>query len=122
MMKLLAAAAITDQHARDQIGARIKFARREAGLTQKRLAELIEVTPRTIQGYEAGTIDVYRKLHRIAAVVERPVSWFQYGDADLNETFLRQIVNEELREVREILGRLEALLRAGRPPTRKARP
>jgi len=41
-----------------QIGLNIREARRAAGLTQERLAELADLAPRTVQKIEAGRITI----------------------------------------------------------------
>ena len=63
------------------IGWRIARARKERGLTQEELAELIGVSPRSIQGYEAGKVVPYRRLAQLAEVTNRELAWILEGDA-----------------------------------------
>jgi transcriptional regulator with XRE-family HTH domain len=112
------------------IGGRIARARRERGLTQEELAELVGVSPRSIQGYEAGKIVPYRRLGRIAEVTERDLRWLLEGDDQGSSVDgeaveqLAKLVEElvtEARQIRAVAERLEALLsraegRAGQIP------
>ena len=101
------------QFAAQEIGERIKQARKEAGLTQEELADLVEVTARTIQAYEAGDIDAYRKLNKLAEVLRRDISWFLHGEDDAvtsDEDKLREILREELADVRKAVDQVLALL------------
>jgi PAS domain S-box-containing protein len=54
-----------------EIGARLAQARKQAGLTQKALAEGLGVTRRSIQGYEAGTVVPYKHLDRLGELLGR---------------------------------------------------
>jgi transcriptional regulator with XRE-family HTH domain len=62
------------------IGWRIARARKESGLTQEELAELIGVSPRSIQGYEAGKVVPYRRLAQLAEVTNHELAWILQGD------------------------------------------
>jgi transcriptional regulator with XRE-family HTH domain len=44
------------------LGERIALARRRAGLTQKELADILEVATKTVQAWERGKSDPYRRL------------------------------------------------------------
>jgi transcriptional regulator with XRE-family HTH domain len=63
-----------------EIGARIQKARKQRGLTQPDLAELCDVTPRTVQNWEAGTHPPYKHLRTISRLLNRPEEWFLYGE------------------------------------------
>ena len=73
------------------IGRRIARARAAARLTQQDLAERLGVTRRSVQGYEAGKVAPYRHLDRLAAVLDRPKTWFLLDRRDL-----RRIVRDEV--------------------------
>lgn len=62
------------------IGSRITAARRESGLTQREIAELLGVTIRTIQNYESGAVIPYRHLRRIEAITHRRSGWILEGN------------------------------------------
>lgn len=77
---------------REAIGKRIKQAREEAVLSgdgvvlrQEDLADLVGVSTRTIQNYEAGTTSPFGKLKQIAAILGPTVEWFLYGDPAVSE-------------------------------------
>jgi transcriptional regulator with XRE-family HTH domain len=61
---------------RERIGARIAQARKAQGLTQRDFAELLGVTVRSLQHYEAGTIVPYRHFHRMEVVTNKRPGWF----------------------------------------------
>lgn len=63
-----------------EVAARIVSARKEVGLTQVELAELVGVSPRSMQGYENAEVIPYRKMRDLAHVLNRPVEWFLHGD------------------------------------------
>jgi transcriptional regulator with XRE-family HTH domain len=73
------------------IGRRIARARAAARLTQQDLAERLGVTRRSVQGYEAGKVAPYRHLDRLAAVLDRPKTWFLLDRRDLG-----RIVRDEV--------------------------
>ena len=64
-----------------EIGQRIALARREAdGMTQRELADLIGVTERSVAAYEAGDVIPYRFMRQLESLLNRPASWFLYGE------------------------------------------
>src|SRR5205085_2762872 len=69
------------QNDEGSIGWRIARARKERGLTQEELATAIGVSPRSIQGYEAGKIVPYRRLSQLAEATNRDLGWLLEGDA-----------------------------------------
>src|SRR4051812_41532947 len=95
------------------IGARIKQARKERGLTQEQLADLVTgFSKRSLQDYEAGKTIPYAHLTELGVILHTTTEWFLYGDNDNeneppSDDRLREIVKDELREVLEILVRLE---------------
>jgi transcriptional regulator with XRE-family HTH domain len=109
------------------IGWRIARARKERGLTQEELAELIGVSPRSIQGYEAGKVVPYRRLAQLAEVTNRELGWILQGDPAEPATVADPVVLERLvtaveevsaeaRRIRVAAERLEHLL-GGVPST-----
>ena len=78
---------------KELLGARIKEIRKLRGLSQERLAELIEVEPGHLSRIEVGksypTID---RLERIARVLETPMGdFFDYMHLDNQATRVRNI-------------------------------
>lgn len=55
-------------------------ARREANLTQAELAEMVGVTTRTVQNWEAGTRQPFRRLAEIAIATRKPLTFFFNGE------------------------------------------
>lgn len=94
------------------IGARIATARKEAGLTQEELADLVQVSTRSLQGYEAGDVVPYRHISKLGEVLKRPVAWILHGESEPEETRLDRI-EAQLAEIR---GLLAGQARAEDPP------
>lgn len=64
-----------------EIGQRIALARRLAdGMTQRELADLLGVTERSVAAYEAGDVIPYRFMRQLENLLNRPASWFLYGE------------------------------------------
>ncbi|MBI3814870.1 MAG: helix-turn-helix transcriptional regulator, partial [Nitrospinae bacterium] len=60
-----------------EIGEKIKKRRRELGITQEKLSEMLNVTYQQVQRYENGTNQLNtEKLQIIAATLDVPVSYF----------------------------------------------
>lgn len=56
---------------------RIKRVRQYQGMTQAEFAQSVNVTPRSVQGWEAGTSAPHpATLRRISALAGKPISWF----------------------------------------------
>lgn len=117
------------------IGKRIQQARKEAGLTQDQLADLVDVSKRSIQDYESGVTIPYKHLHAIGLVVKRPTDWFLHGEPEAQaaaspEELARidarlETLEADLREMREEQSAnrslLEELARRLRPPGAESR-
>lgn len=109
------------QNDEGSIGWRIARARKERGLTQEELAAAIGVSPRSIQGYEAGKIVPYRRLSQLAEATNRELGWLLEGDAphknggadaELVERLVSLVeeVSAEAKRIRDAAERLEHLL------------
>lgn len=86
---------MTDQreYAWQELGARIREARKEAGLTQKRLGELVGVDPHTVWYWEAGrTKPNHANLAEVAF----------HTQASVAELEGRAVVEAELRKEAEL--------------------
>jgi HTH-type transcriptional regulator, cell division transcriptional repressor len=104
------------------IGERIARARTEAGLTQEELAELIGVSTRSLQGYEAGAVKPYRHMAKLSSTLNRPVAWFLHGEEEDTRLSETQSLRERVEGLADQLDRIERLLRgrAGPSSTRRA--
>jgi transcriptional regulator with XRE-family HTH domain len=105
------------------IGQRIAQARKESGgMTQEELADLLAVTTRSIQGYEAGDVIPYRHFAQLGEIFGRPLEWFLHGEATRPaDDQLLSHLEPLLQELNERLARIESLLSAPARP-RKDRP
>lgn len=91
-----------DQNIGREIGRRIVEARREFGMSQKELADLVHVSERSMQAYESGEVIPYRKLADLASVLNRPAAWILHGEKASDPV-------GELALLQEISGRLERI-------------
>src|SRR3954447_14596127 len=87
---------LMQQFAAQEIGARIKQARKERGLTQEQLADLVEgFSKRSLQDYELGNTIPYKHFGELSRMLKRPQEWFLYGDSEeepASDDRLREIV------------------------------
>ena len=89
------------------IGRRIAQARREAGLTQDELSDLVGVSMRTIQNWEGGDTSAYRHMRQIAEVTGRSLKWLLHGEDDESSDDDRlTLLQGEVSEIREMLARV----------------
>lgn len=104
-----------------EIGARLHQARAEAGLTQEEIADLVGVSTRSWQGYEAGDVVPYRHMAKIADVTRRSVAWLIHGDTEEPSRDpewmqpLREELAAEIARLRGLNDDLEAELKPARP-------
>lgn len=90
-----------DQERAKAIGRRIAEARlAQGGMTQRELADLLDVSERSMQGYEIGEVIPYRLMPELSRVLQREVSWFLHGEVEQPGT--AEIV-QLLREIRDLL-------------------
>ena len=95
-----------------EIGRRIALARKEAGgMTQDQLADLLDVSTRSVQEYEAGIRVPWRFFPRLEEIyVDKTLRWFLYGEQP--PSLPSELFGEQLRLVEVRLGRLEELAQA----------
>jgi len=64
-----------------QIGTRIREVRRARGLTQRQLAQRVDISVRTLRAYEQNKrVPDEKTLHKIADVLEFPAHYFLRGE------------------------------------------
>ncbi len=100
------------------VGARLRAARRSAGLTQRQLAESLGVESITVSRWERGvTTPSLPRLRRIAELTETTVSdLVRTSDAVTSHAAELAALREELAETRELVDRIaRALERLGQP-------
>jgi len=72
-----------------QIGARILEARRARGISQRQLAQQVNISVRTLRAYEQNTRTPDNKtLHKIADALEFPAHYFLRGEPEVKMHFL----------------------------------
>ena len=87
-----------------EIGARIRAARKEKGLTQMQLAEKVGVSFQQIQKYETGKDRIFvERLQQIAQALEIPISYFfkDFNEkVSLNgEEYSYELIPKEVKEI-----------------------
>src|SRR3954465_10385927 len=99
------------------IGGRIARARKERGLTQEELAAAIGVSPRSIQGYEAGKVVPYRRLSQLAEVTNRELGWLLEGETPREASADPELVERLVFLVEEVSADAKRIRAPpGRPP------
>lgn len=84
---------------KDLVAKRIKEAREWKGITQVKMAKLLDVARQTYLDIETGKTEPrIRMLSEIAEITDRPLVWFVYGDADveMHDVQYKQDVNRLL--------------------------
>lgn len=84
---------------KSQVAKRIKDAREWKGITQVKMAKLLDVARQTYLDIETGKTEPrVRMLSEIAELTDRPLVWFVYGDNEvgLHDIQYKQDVNRLL--------------------------
>jgi transcriptional regulator with XRE-family HTH domain len=102
----------------DTVGQRLVAARKEMGMKQVEVAELIHVSERTMHAYESDEVVPFRKLRELSEVLGRPMAWILHGDK------AEQTPGDLGPQLSEILVVLEEIRDALKPtePASKPRP
>ena len=100
---------------RVRIGKRIKELRKTRGLSQERVAELLDISPNYLSGIECGrenpTLDL---LLRLAAALKVDVAalfngaWFALTESELRRKLRTLLDRSELDQLRELLVLMKA--------------
>lgn len=86
---------LMQQFAAREIGERIALARKEAGaMTQQQLAELLNVSTRSVQDYEAGTTIPWPYFQRLETIFKHSMMWFLHGDEDGQPAEVQRLLQE----------------------------
>lgn len=110
------------EHSR--IAARIKQARKEKGLTQEQMAQLLDVRQRTYQNYESASQPriPWDRMNDIERITKKKVEWLLHGDSPdlmgaLNGNGITSRVQEQLDEINR---KLDELLKRDAAPAKKS--
>ena len=93
------------------IGERIARARELAGLRQEDLADLLGVSTRTVQNYEAGATGAHKHLRLIAEITAVRLPWLLHGEEPAQgdrENDRLTALQGQVSEIRELLDRVLA--------------
>lgn len=93
------------------LGEKIKISREEAKYSQLQLGIALEVSDKTISGYEADRINPpVEKLIRIADILKKPIGYFLGVDTkDYKVSARLRAIEVMLRDVRQELREIKAL-------------
>jgi transcriptional regulator with XRE-family HTH domain len=105
-------------HESGGVGDGLRTARRSAGLTQKQLAEALDVEASTVSRWERGvTSPSLPRLRRIAEITETPVSdLVRAPNGAAAHAVELAALREELAETRELVDRVARTLESLGPP------
>jgi len=99
-----------------EIGARIKQARLEAGLTQNDLAGMGSFSYRSVQGWETGERIPFKHFAELSQLLRKSSEWFLYGEeADSTAEDRYEMLLERLGQVEAQQQELLEALRARLP-------
>jgi transcriptional regulator with XRE-family HTH domain len=91
---------------RKQVGRRLVEARRELGISQKEVSELIHISERSMQAYESGEVFPVRKLRQLSTVLDKPIAWILHGDK------AEAAPSDVVPVLREVVDRFDRILEA----------
>ena len=91
---------------KEVLGEKIRYSRKNIGLSQKQLGEQLHVSDKAVSSYEIGrTAPSFAQLKKISTIVHKPLSYFDETtppeEADLAEKIAK--IEEELQEVKALL-------------------
>jgi transcriptional regulator with XRE-family HTH domain len=94
-----------------EIGARIVKARNELdGMTQMELADLLHVSQRSAQAYEAGEVIPYSRMSDIADILGVSQKWLLHGDdSGLGDAEIRRLLEKLIDTNTNILLQIQLL-------------
>ena len=64
----------------ESVGQRIIAARKDLGMTQRELADLLHVSERSVQAYEGDDVVPWRFINDLAAILNRSPAWILHGE------------------------------------------
>jgi len=86
---------------REAVCARIARARKEAGLTQPEVADLLGLSLRSYQDYESFRVP-FRRLDQIADILGTTKRWLLYGDNPAPAIAAAETESELLEAIRQL--------------------
>jgi DNA-binding XRE family transcriptional regulator len=87
----------------DQVGQKIKLARQNKGMTQTDLADILDISSKTISAIEVGRVEPsISQMQAISAVLEEPIGYFIGEDASSIESKMEH-VKGQLEEITRIM-------------------
>lgn len=90
------------------IGQKIKTARQEAGYSQKELAEVLQLSDKTVSAYEVGRAQPnIQTLSKLSKAMHKPVSYFldDTEEKDLDFQLRVKKIEQDLVEIKKLLSK-----------------
>lgn len=117
---LFAKVLLMQQFAAQEIGERIRLARKERGLTQEELASMASFSTRSLQDYEKGVTTPYRHLRELSRLLGRKEAWFLYGEEDeFEDPRVLRLLESLEAEVKRLHGLNDEIAAQLAPPQRE---
>ena len=76
-------------------------------MTQEQLADLLNVSKRSVQDYEAGVTIPWKHFQAMEGIFKKPMAWFLHGELSPAQEGPTQVADAEIAEA---LVRIEQLL------------
>ncbi len=92
----------------DQVGVKVKIARQNKGLTQSELADMLDISSKTVSAIEVGRVEPsISQMQALSAVLEEPIGYFIGEDASSIESKMEH-VRAQLDEITRIMNMVRA--------------
>jgi repressor LexA len=86
-----------------QLGLRVRLARQNRGLTQSELAQIIDISSKSVSAIEVGRIEAsISQVQALAAALQEPLGYFVGENVSSIESRMDR-VKQELDEVRRLM-------------------
>lgn len=91
-----------------ELGVKVKLARQNKGMTQSELADLLDISSKTISAIEVGRVEAsISQMQAIAAVLEEPLGYFTGESFSSVESKIERVANE-LQEIQRLMDLVRA--------------
>jgi transcriptional regulator with XRE-family HTH domain len=96
---------VSNQDDRESLALRIKNARNDAHISQRKLGVSIGVSDKSISSYEKGrSIPPIKKLKKIAKATNKPLGYFTEEETiNIDIISKLNVIEKELQEIRELI-------------------
>lgn len=88
------------------LGKKIRYARKQTGLSQRKLGFSLQISDKAISAYEVGrTTPSFAILKKIGKITHKPIAYFdtEARDGDLDVQIKLKTIEKELLEIKQLL-------------------